>query len=222
MKKILLFGAGSQAAIVNELIAKSNTGKVTLLYDPTISSPNFSTKIKFTNDFDQLMKSIGKRDFDFFHVCIGNHFGYSRVKISMFLENCGLNPISVISSKSIIDRTATIKQGALIMPGAVLQCHSFIDRFAVINTGAIIEHEAIICEGSHIMSGAVVLGRATVNKYSSIGANSIIFPDVSIGESVIIGAGSLVNKNVQNGLVMLGSPARLHKSTPLQHPVILI
>lgn len=220
MKNILLFGAGSQAGIVSDLIDKTGIGRVAMLYDPTLKTPTFTTSVKFTNSFDSLINLIGKGCFNYFHVCIGNEYGYPRFKISKFLENCGLAPISVISSNSIIERSAVIRQGALIMPGAIVQNYARVESFAVINTGAIIEHEVIIYEGVHVMSGAVVLGRARVNRYSSLGANSTVFPDVSIGKHVIIGAGSIVNRNVQDGNLMVGSPARMLKKTSIQCPVI--
>jgi acetyltransferase-like isoleucine patch superfamily enzyme len=54
-------------------------------------------------------------------------------------------------------------------------------------------------------------GGATVRRLARIGANSTILPGVVIGEGALIGAGSVVVKDVPQGAVVAGSPARVIK-----------
>jgi len=55
-----------------------------------------------------------------------------------------------------------------------------------------------------------------VGGYSQIGSNSTILPDLVIGENVIIGAGSVVTKDVPDNCIVVGTPARVvKKSSPL-------
>ena len=42
-----------------------------------------------------------------------------------------------------------------------------------------------------------------------IGANSIILPGVTIGNNVVIGAGSVVTKDIPDNVVAVGSPAKI-------------
>ena len=44
---------------------------------------------------------------------------------------------------------------------------------------------------------------------ASIGANSTILPGLSIGEYAVIGAGSVVTKDVEPGTTVMGNPAKL-------------
>jgi len=44
-----------------------------------------------------------------------------------------------------------------------------------------------------------------------VGANSIILPGVTIGRNSVIGAGSIVTKSVPDGVVAVGSPAKIIK-----------
>jgi acetyltransferase-like isoleucine patch superfamily enzyme len=48
-----------------------------------------------------------------------------------------------------------------------------------------------------------------VRKGASIGSNSTILPGVTIGRNSVVGAGSVVTKDVQDGAIVVGSPARL-------------
>lgn len=52
------------------------------------------------------------------------------------------------------------------------------------------------------------LGGATVKRLARIGANCTILPGITIGENTLIGAGSVVTKDIPDGMVAAGSPAR--------------
>lgn len=50
-----------------------------------------------------------------------------------------------------------------------------------------------------------------IKKGAFIGANAIILPGVTIGECSMIGAGSIVTKNIPDWVVAFGSPAKVIK-----------
>jgi acetyltransferase-like isoleucine patch superfamily enzyme len=56
------------------------------------------------------------------------------------------------------------------------------------------------------------LGGATVKELARIGANSTILPGVTIGRNSLVGAGSVVAKDVPNNAVVVGNPARVIKT----------
>ncbi|WP_237026840.1 DapH/DapD/GlmU-related protein [Lactobacillus sp. S2-2] len=47
-----------------------------------------------------------------------------------------------------------------------------------------------------------------IKKKAWIGAGSIILPGVTVGENSIVGAGSIVTKDVNDNTVVVGNPAR--------------
>lgn len=47
-----------------------------------------------------------------------------------------------------------------------------------------------------------------------IGSGAIVLPGVTIGENSVIGAGSVVTKDVEPGVVVVGNPARVVKTIP--------
>lgn len=59
------------------------------------------------------------------------------------------------------------------------------------------------------LTGYVRFGRVEIGDRVFIGANSTILMNVRVGNDVIIGAGSLVNKDVPDGMVVAGVPARV-------------
>jgi UDP-2-acetamido-3-amino-2,3-dideoxy-glucuronate N-acetyltransferase len=53
-------------------------------------------------------------------------------------------------------------------------------------------------------------GTIIVADGASIGARSVILPDITIGEYALIGAGSVVTKNVEPFTLVYGNPAKIH------------
>lgn len=58
-------------------------------------------------------------------------------------------------------------------------------------------------------TGYARFGRVVIGNRVFIGANSTILMNVHIGNDVVIGAGSLVNKDIPDGVVVAGVPARI-------------
>ena len=53
------------------------------------------------------------------------------------------------------------------------------------------------------------IGRVTIGDNVFVGAESVILPGVTIGSNVIIGANSTVTHDIPDGVVAVGSPARV-------------
>lgn len=52
------------------------------------------------------------------------------------------------------------------------------------------------------------LAGVTIEEYASIAAGSIILPGINIGKDSLVGAGSVVTKNVKKETVVIGNPAK--------------
>ncbi|KAJ1962321.1 hypothetical protein IWQ62_003569 [Dispira parvispora] len=55
----------------------------------------------------------------------------------------------------------------------------------------------------------------TINDHVWVGGNSVIMPGVTIGEGAVVGAGSVVTKDVPPFTLALGNPARVVKTLPV-------
>jgi len=91
-----------------------------------------------------------------------------------------------------------------------------IRPFVFIPTGVTIAENVYI--GPHVtftndkypkVQGEWKLLSTLVKRGASIGANSVILPGVIIGEDALVGAGSVVTKDVPNRAVVAGNPASI-------------
>ena len=77
-------------------------------------------------------------------------------------------------------------------------------------------HTTILCH-EHVKRDAIDsrnpwVTETHIGKNSFIGVGAIILPGVKIGDEVIIGAGSVVTKDIPSNSVAVGNPARIIKT----------
>ena len=80
-----------------------------------------------------------------------------------------------------------------------------------IQEGATVAQEAYLCTGTHDFkdpSLQLITKPITIGKNSFIGARVMILPGVSIGDQAIVGAMSVVSKDVPDHQVVAGNPAK--------------
>lgn len=72
--------------------------------------------------------------------------------------------------------------------------------------------------GTYIAFGVTILSHdycrsihmdTTIGRNCFIGAYSIILPGVRVGDSVVVGAGSVVTKDIGSNVIVAGNPARI-------------
>lgn len=206
-ERILLWGAKSQARIVfAELSRQGKTPQ--LLFDRTLERPAFQTAAKFLNSLQDLRDCLPSCSH--FVVCIGGKHGAQRAEVSRLLrDKWGLQPLSVISSRAVVDPDAVIGEGAQIMAGACIGLAAEVGEFCLVNTNATVDHETRLGKGVHVMGAAAVAGRVIVHDFATIGTNATVIPDLTIGSGAQIGAGALIRHDVPQNAVMVGVPAKL-------------
>ncbi len=131
-----------------------------------------------------------------------------RARIANFLISNKITVLTVLHQKAIIASGVEIKEGSVVLAGAILNPFVSIGTGVICNSGCIIEHECKIGDFSHICPGAVLAGNVTVGKNVFIGANSVIRQGIIIGDNVVVGAGSVVVKNIKSDSVVYGVPAK--------------
>ncbi|MRS04755.1 acyltransferase [bacterium] len=83
--------------------------------------------------------------------------------------------------------------------------------------GIHIEEHSLIASGVTILShdhckrvdGQPLLSDTYIGKRCFIAVNATILPGVQIGDEVIVGAGSVVSRNVPSNVIVAGNPARI-------------
>jgi len=144
----------------------------------------------------------------FFCVAIGRQEGSPRVRIQDRLKSAGLRPATLVHPTAFVATDARVGEGGQILAQAAVCAKATLGRACLVNTGASVDHDCELEAGVHVAPGVRLLGGVRVGASSLVGANAVVLPGVRIGREAVIGAGSVVTRDVGDGVVAYGQPAR--------------
>ncbi len=112
-----------------------------------------------------------------------------------------------------------IQKGCTVGKNCKIQSHSFLCEGVCIEDEAFVGHGVMFINDryprSATASGALQTEAdwkvvpTVIKKGASIGSNATILCGVTVGEGAIVGAGSVVTKDVPPGVIVAGNPARV-------------
>ena len=124
-----------------------------------------------------------------------------------------------IGAETMIGPFVEIQRNVVIGERCKIQSHSFICE------GVIIEDEVFICHGVIFTNdrypravnedGSLkgnedwVMESTTIERRATIGSGAVILPGIRIGTGAMVGAGSVVTRDVVAGSIVRGNPARV-------------
>jgi len=119
-----------------------------------------------------------------------------------------------------------IQKGAKIGNRCKISSHSFICEGVTLEDEVFIGHGVTFTndlypratnDGGQLQTDADWVCIPTlVKQHASIGSGATLLCGITIGKDAMIGAGSVVTKDVPAGAVVAGNPARIIKSLPLK------
>lgn len=113
---------------------------------------------------------------------------------------------------AIISKETEIKEGTVVMQGAIIQSGVCIGKHCIINTGASIDHECLIEDYVHISPHCTLCGNVQIGEGTWVGAGTTIIPGVKIGKWSVIGAGSVVSKDIPDNVLAVGNRCKVIKN----------
>lgn len=138
-------------------------------------------------------------------------------------------PGAEIGAGTRVWQYCVVLSGAKIGTGCNLCAHTFIEGDVVVGDNVTLKSGVFLWDGTRIADDVFIGPNATftndlmprskiypeafsgitVEKGASIGANATLLPGVTIGEYAMVGAGSVVTKDVEPYCVVAGNPARV-------------
>lgn len=153
-------------------------------------------------------------------------------------QNCVIGSNAVIYASNKIGNNVLIGDGASLREGGVIGNNVVFSRLCTTNHHVTIKDDAKILDTTHITSRTVIeegvfvgtgvnttndnrmtikgteVGDANIivlKKGCKIGSGATLLPNVKVGENAIVGAGSVVTKDVPDGVTVMGIPAVIRK-----------
>lgn len=118
--------------------------------------------------------------------------------------NCNINAHVFIENDVVVGDNVTVKSGVQLWDGVRIEDNVFIGP-NVTFTNDKYPRSKVYPERFQ---------PTTIRRGASIGANATLLGGITIGEDAMIGAGSVVTRDVPAGELWLGNPARRHGPAP--------
>lgn len=153
------------------------------------------------------------------YLCVGDNVKLGEnVKLTKFINLYGCE----IGDNSKIGAFVEIQKNAWIGRNCKISSHSFICEGVIIEDNVFIGHNVTFINDLYPRSinetGELqteddwVCGITVVRKGASIGSSSTLLCGITVGENAIVGAGSVVTRDVPPNSVVAGNPAKFKRT----------
>lgn len=117
----------------------------------------------------------------------------------------------------IVGRGVTVENHVTIGEGTKLQAEAYITALSTLEEQVFIA-PTVSTSNDNYMARTEERFRhrkgATIRRGARVGANAVLLPGVEVGQEAVVGAGSVVTRNVPPYRVAFGNPARDVRPTP--------
>ncbi|MGX5794082.1 acyltransferase [Pseudomonas sp. E2-15] len=114
-------------------------------------------------------------------------------------RNCNICAHTLIENDVVLGNNITVKSGVFLWDGTRIEDDVFIGPNATFTNDPMPRSKVYPEQYSGI----------TIKQGASIGANATLLPGITVGCHAMVGAGSVVTKNIPDGAVVVGNPAKI-------------
>lgn len=211
---LAIYGAGGLGRELLELARQINnhTQKWEMIffvidneyYNPQVNKMNGAEVITF----EKVQSDYKKRDVEF---VIAQGEPIERKKLKEKLDSYGFKLATLIHPNVYIPESSSIGLGTVIQSNCYISCNVKIGDIVLLQPSVNIGHDCEIGMGTNISGLCNLAGRVNIGEYSYIGISTIIMEKIIIGNWSIISMGSAVFRNIEDGVIAVGNPARIMK-----------
>jgi len=139
--------------------------------------------------------------------CLGN--GASRRRIRLALEARGACFISLIDPLARSVSPVNKSVNSIFFGPSVISNNVTVGDDLLLHTFAGVGHDVHLGHGVTVGSHGFVGGAATLKDCATVHPGAKVLPLVTVGEYAVIGAGSVVIRNVEANTTVFGAPAKV-------------
>ena len=115
---------------------------------------------------------------------------------------------TTIGSSTVVGRSATVECRTAVGSGVVIQTGAYITADMIIEDQAFIGPEVSTSNDKYMEPTPVPLRGPHIKQGARIGNNATLLPGIVIGRQAVIGAGSVVTRDIPDAVTAIGVPAQ--------------
>lgn len=209
MDRIIIFGGGQHADYCIDIIERENKYKIIGIVAPDYPVDTILYDYRVIGKQENIKQLVSEYNIRGGLVAIGDNWTRKIVAEYVLTQVPDFKFINAIHPSTEIGRKVKLGIGIVTMAGCIINPSCDIGNFCFFATGAQLDHDSIMEDYSSISAGSITGGNVKIGKYSAITLNVTILDRISIGENSVIGAGSLVLKDIPDNVLVYGNPAKV-------------
>ena len=115
---------------------------------------------------------------------------------------------TVVHPSAVIASGVVLGDGTFVAPLAVIHTDAHLGQACIVNSGAVVEHDNRLGDGVHVSPNAALGGDVTLGDEVHVGLGAVVLPGLSVGARSVVGAGAVVVSDIEDGVTVVGVPAR--------------
>lgn len=132
-----------------------------------------------------------------------------RLKVYKKLETLNLEYPNVIHPNVLIGDEVTTGMGNVICAGCILTVNIRMGDFCQLNLKTTVGHDAVLEDFTTTACSVDLAGYSHAGFGTYFGNHSTVLQSVRVGEFTTVGAGAVVNRDLPDGVVAVGVPAKI-------------
>jgi sugar O-acyltransferase (sialic acid O-acetyltransferase NeuD family) len=195
---VAIYGAGGHGKVVWDILT-ANGHQIVGFVDDSPAAPTL-LGVPIVNQLTELPPIDGVI------LAIGNN----RIRQGRFetLRAAGVPFVNAVHPSAILSSRVTVGVGVVIAAGVIVNIDTRIGDNVILNTGATVDHDSEVGDHAHIAPGTHLGGNVRVAEGAFLGLGTRAIPGIRVGEWATCGAGSVLIRDVEPGLTVVGVPAR--------------
>lgn len=204
-KRIVILGGGGFGTFARDLCEFSGNEPIGIL-------DNFKPKGELVNGCPilgpiELVEDENLRNSCEFTVAIRDF--HLRRSWSNRIKALGGKLATLIHPSVVVSPSAMLGEGIMINAFTFVYANAVIGDFSIIESHCMIGTEIVVGDACMIAPGVHINRQAKVGEDTFIGSCAVFVPNVTVGRNCLIGAGAAVVRDIPDGKVAAGVPARI-------------
>ena len=132
-----------------------------------------------------------------------------REAVTASIESGGGRFANIVSPYATLASPLPPSAGVVVLGYASIGNDAVINRHALIQGFSVIGHEVTVGAYSTVSSFAFLGGGVRIGTSVTVHPHATVLPRVQVGDFAVVGAGSVVTRNVEPHTTVFGNPAKL-------------
>ncbi len=212
--RLVIWGASGHALVVADIVRLGDRYDVVGFLDsvsPGRQGQPFAGKTVLGGQ--EQLAALRRQGVDSLIVAVGDC--QARLSLAALAQAVGFSLAVAVHPAAIVARDVEIGAGTVVAAGCAINPGTRIGANVIVNTGAIVDHECVVEDGVHLGPGVHLAGRVSIGRGTWLGIGTTVSDKVRIGAGSVVGAGSLVLRDIPDGVVAYGVPARTVRKNDL-------